>query len=472
MDAGSVTTGGGNGNTTGGGNGNTGGGNGNTGGGNGNTTGGGNGNTGGGNGNTGGGNGNTGGGNGNTTGGGNGNTTGGGNGNATGGGNGNTTGGGNGNTTGGGNGNTTGGGNGNTTGGGTGNTGGGTGNTGGGTGNTGGGTGNTGGGTGSSGGGTGNTAGAWLRTQSNRILNPDGTNWHAAGANLHDTRSCDACTFSTPSVAEVNRRMDLLVDDWGANFIRLDLESYSASGGRTNWESFVTNAGYLADIKAIVAHAMTKPGLYVMLSLWIDPTFTSIGWPTANTSDAWRLLAAEFRNEPRVLFGLVNEPESNFNGAQDAQVWSAMNAAVQAIRDVEGTGPKHLVAVQGTREWSRVLDYYVTHPITAGGGANVIYETHVYDPPSQFAALFEIPSQTLPVIIGEFGPASGYMTQADAVSLMQRARAAEVPHLAWTFHQRCPPNLIEETAPGCGVNMALRPTAWGTAFKTQLAVPW
>lgn len=402
--------------------------------------GGGNGNTGGGSNTSGGGNGNTGGGNGNTTGGGGGNT-GGGTGN-TGGGSGNTTGGGTGNT-GGGSGNTTGGGTGNTTGGGSGNT--------------------TGGGTGTTG---------WLRTQGNRIQNPDGTNWHAAGANLHDTRSCDACTFSTPSVAEVNRRMDMLVDDWGANFIRLDLESYSASGGRTNWQSFVTNPAYLADIKAIVAHAMTKPGLYVMLSLWIDPTFTSIGWPTASTTDAWRLLAAEFRNEPRVLFGLVNEPESNFNGAQDAQVWAAMNSTVQAIRDVEGTGPKHLVAVQGTREWSRVLDYYVTHPITAGGGVNVIYETHVYDPPSQFPALFENPSQTLPVIIGEFGPASGYMTQADCVTLMQRARAAEVPHLAWTFHQRCPPNLIEETAPGCGVNMALRPTAWGTAFKTQLAVPW
>ena len=119
-----------------------------------------------------------------------------------------------------------------------------------------------------------------------------------------------------------------------------------------------------------------------------------------------------------------------------------------------------------------MLDYYVTNPITAGGGVNVIYETHVYDPPSEFAALFEAPAATLPVIIGEFGPASGFMTIAHSTELMQRARAAEVPHLAWTFHQRCPPNLIEETAPGCGINMPLRPTTWGTAFKNGLAVPW
>ncbi len=338
-------------------------------------------------------------------------------------------------------------------------------------------TGGTGGGTASTGGGAGGGGGnsstdEWLRTQGNRILLPSGARWHGRGANLHDTRSCDACTFSVPNVGEVNRRMDMLVDQWNANFIRLDLESYSGGTGRVQWESFTSNPAYLADIKAIVAHALTKPGVYVMLSLWIDPTFTSLGWPTASTTAAWRVLAAAFKDEPRVLFGLVNEPQSNFNGAQDAQVWNAMNTTVQAIRDVEGAGPKHLISVQGTRSWSRVLDYYITHPITAGGGANVVYETHIYDHASEFAALFETPARTLPVIIGEFGPASGFMTEGDCTALMTRARTAEVPHLAWTFHQRCPPNLIEETASGCGVGMELRPTSWGTLFKNQLAVPW
>ena len=314
--------------------------------------------------------------------------------------------------------------------------------------------------------------GAWLRTQGNRIKLPSGANWHGRGANLHDTRSCSACAGSPSSVAEVNRRMDLLVDDWKANFIRLDLESYEATAGQVNWASVLSDPSYLADIRQIVAHAMTKPGLYVMLSLWIDPSINTQGWPTTSTANTWRVLAAAFKDEPRVLFGLINEPQSNFNGAQDSQVWAAMNSTAQAIRDVEGTGPKHLIAVQGTQGWARVLDYYVTHPITAGGGVNIVYETHVYDPPSEYSSLFEQPSQTLPVIIGEFGPASGYMTEANCTEMMTRARSAEVPHLAWTFHQRCPPNLIQETAPGCGINMPLRPTSWGTLFKNALAVPW
>lgn len=333
-----------------------------------------------------------------------------------------------------------------------------------------------GGGGGASGGGTGGSGGgapsAWLRTEGNRILTPDGTRWHGRGANLADTRGCNACAYQTADVNEVKRRLDVLVDEWKANFIRLDLESYAMAEGRVTWQSFVTDAAYRADLKAIVAHAVSKPGVYVMLSLWVDPSISVEGWPTAQTADAWRVLAAEFKDEPRVLFGLVNEPESNFTGADDATVWAAMNSTVQAIRDVEGTGPKHLVAVQGTRAWARELQYYVTHPITAGGGANVIYETHVYDPPSEFAALFETPAQTLPVVIGEFGPATGFMTEADCTALITRARAAEVPHLAWTFHQRCPPNLIEETAGGCGIGMPLRPTSWGTLLKNALAQPW
>jgi hypothetical protein len=56
-----------------------------------------------------------------------------------------------------------------------------------------------------------------------------------------------------------------------------------------------------------------------------------------------------------------------------------MNSAVAAIRQKEeqlGYHP-HIVTVQGTRAWGRVLDHYTANPITAGGGANVVYETHV-----------------------------------------------------------------------------------------------
>lgn len=90
-----------------------------------------------------------------------------------------------------------------------------------------------------------------------------------------------------------------------------------------------------------------------------------------------------------------------------------------------------------------------------------------------FAARFEMPSETLPVIIGEFGPASGSMTLDDTAAPMASAEAHGVPYLAWTFHMRCPPNLlVDDSAGGCGVGMTLEPTAWGTQLKERLAMPW
>lgn len=311
-------------------------------------------------------------------------------------------------------------------------------------------------------------ASQWLRTQGNHILLGN-ANWHGRGANLHDPRSCGACA-GAPNAQEVNRRMDELVG-WGANFIRLVLESQSVQ------EMVTQNPTYLSQIQQIVAHAAAKPGVYVMLSLWVDPTFTALGWPSnPGTLAEWKTLATTFAKEPRVLFGLVNEPQSNYDHSLDGQVWTAMNDVVSAIRtaEVAAGGQSHVVAVQGTGGWARFLDYYVQHPITAGGGANVAYEVHVYDPASTFAARFQNPSKTLPVIIGEFGPAQGYMTLSDCQSLMASAEQLEIPHLAWTFHMRCPPNLlVDNSGGGCGVNMQLTPTQdWGVPFKARLSQAW
>jgi len=305
-------------------------------------------------------------------------------------------------------------------------------------------------------------AAAWLFTSGNRLYR-GATVFRGRGANLHDTRSCNACAYAAPNVAEINRRADELVDRWKANFIRLDLESSPSADNRVQWQGVLDDPSYQADIQNIVSHVASK-GAYVLLSLWIEPTTTVNELPTDATFAVWRKLADLFKNEPRVLFGITNEPRND----PDDTVWAAMNDAAAAIREVEAQSgtPQHIIAVQGTQQWGRRLDYYLTHPITAAGGTNIVYETHVYDPASEFNGLFEVPGQTLPVIIGEFG-------EQDADALMQRAEAAEIPYLAWSFHGRCPPNLlVDNSGGGCGVGMDLVPTAFGQKLKTRLATPW
>lgn len=235
--------------------------------------------------------------------------------------------------------------------------------------------------------------GGWLSTSGNQILGPDGAVWVGRGANLHDTRSCGLTTDAgepladnPEGLAEVKRRIDSLTE-WKANFLRLALESRRAQN------TYLNDANYRALVKEIVDYIGTKPGVYVLVSLWIEPSFDPKGAPTAATNAVLEQLAKDFYNYDYVMFGVSNEREENFDGAQDAEVWAKMNAAVAAIRNAESAlGPnRHLIAVQGTRDWARVLDYYVTHPITAGGGANVIYETHIYNAPGEYDALFVNP---------------------------------------------------------------------------------
>lgn len=317
----------------------------------------------------------------------------------------------------------------------------------------------------------------WLRVEGNRILLPDGTRFHGRGANVHDTRSCDACAWEPPHVEEVTRRIDALVDDWHATFVRLLLESYPDAGagaGRKHYRGVLEDEDYFRDVMRVIGHIGKKRGVYVLVSLWHDPTFSPLGWPTERTQRVWKKLAAALRDMPFVLFGLVNEPQGNQDGRRDAEVWRAMNDTVLAIRSVERPEHPHVITVQGTREWGRVLEYYVDHPITANGGVNVAYETHVYDDAGRFDALVTRPARVLPVIIGELGIVSreAKMTERDCTTLMDLAEKLEVPWLAYTFHINCPPNLLVTHENTCGVGVPLEPSAWGRVVKDRLSRPF
>ncbi len=311
----------------------------------------------------------------------------------------------------------------------------------------------------------------WLYTSGNHIYKSDGTVFMGRGANLQDSRGCNACAYNEPNVDEVKRRIDVLVDTWKADFIRLTLESYEEANYRNHFQGVLDDEEYLTDIIEIIDYIGTKPGVYVLLSLWVDPSFDNMGWPTADTITVWEKIAETFYDKPYVMFGLVNEPEYNFDGGYDDDVWQAMNSAVAAIRSTENSlnGKHHIITVQGTGGWSRFIEYYVGHPITAGNGENIAYETHVYNPQSDFESLFINPSSSIPVIIGEFGPTT-YMNEDDCQALMNSAENLSVPYLAWTFHQRCAPNLIMDYSNnGCGVDMDIVPTEWGELLKNQLA---
>jgi hypothetical protein len=316
----------------------------------------------------------------------------------------------------------------------------------------------------------------WLYTEGNRIFKPGRTPWMARGVNIHDTRSCNACSWTAPNVNEVLRRIDEAVNIWGAKLLRLNLESYIAGNGRVQWQGISQDPSYLADIERIVHYVGSQyTGVYLMLVPWEEPSMTENGWPSDDTRRILSRLVDSFYDAPQVIFAVSHEPKQNIDGSLDAQCWNEMNQAVTSIRDQERQlGPyRHLVAVQGCRSQARDVSYYIDHPIVAGNGENILYEAHIYQSAVDFNRTLGNAMMALPMIIGSFGPNSNpsdLMTIEDAQALIQLLEQNQVPWTAWSFHMRCRSTtlLVDQTEGGCGLNMPLIPTAWGQIIQGVL----
>ena len=317
----------------------------------------------------------------------------------------------------------------------------------------------------------------WLYTSGPSIYQTGAVLWVGRGVNLHDTRSCDACTWIQPNVNEAMRRIDEVVDLWGANLLRLNLESYPVASGRIQHRPLLEDRAYLADIERIVHHIGQKRGAYVIINLWREPSLSDEGYPTTQTHAILRELVQRFYDAPQVIFSVSPGVRQNDDGMQDSVAWQAMNDAVAVIRTEEETlsGYRHLIAVPGLRNQGNNLSYYIDHPITSSNGANIIYDTQIFDARTSFDRLLVNPAQTLPVIISAFGPSEvpqRMMTQPDAMALIQEAERLNVSWTAWTFHMRCMSSgmLVDQSNNGCGINMPLQPTEWGLSIQGQLSL--
>ena len=101
--------------------------------------------------------------------------------------------------------------------------------------------------------------------------------------------------------------------------------------------------------------------------------------PVTAFTDFWSRLAAHYRNNDRVIFGLMNEPNT-----MSTELWiSDANAAITAIR---ATGATNLILVPGN-DWSGAADWgknwYGTPNAIAmlsikDSGNNYAYEVHQY----------------------------------------------------------------------------------------------
>lgn len=143
------------------------------------------------------------------------------------------------------------------------------------------------------------------------------------------------------------------------------------------------DATELARLRAFV-DAVTATGVTVLLdphnyARWHGNLIGSAAVTNSRFADFWSRLAAQFKANPRVAFGLMNEPHT-----MPTEQWlAAANAAIAAIR---AAGANNLVTVPGNawtgaHSWSQ--NWYGTPNATVmkgivDPGSHMLFEVHQY----------------------------------------------------------------------------------------------
>jgi endoglucanase len=140
------------------------------------------------------------------------------------------------------------------------------------------------------------------------------------------------------------------------------------------------SAAELARMDDVVDYAASK-GIMVVLDVHnygsaYGALIGSSGLPNSSFADFWGKLAAHFKNDPNVMFGLMNEPHQ-----QSASQWiQSVNAAIDAIRDA---GATQKILVPGTY-WDGAWTWVSSDNDTVIGNGvvdplnNYAFEVHQY----------------------------------------------------------------------------------------------
>jgi len=285
-----------------------------------------------------------------------------------------------------------------------------------------------------------------LLTSGNRILRSD-TNQQVLlrGVNRSGLEYNAAAGVTEEEVREI-------VVGWGANILRLPFNQ--------NWA--LHSEDYLAAIDQVISWA-AQWGAYTILDLqWLD-TDTIYGYtpgpngeqvanhvppaPDDNTIVLWNKLATRYRDEPAVLFDLLNEPHD----PTTADGWSAW--AARLVQEIRGSGAPGLILVGGV-DWAFDLrDVEVDGP-------NIVYSTHIYanrktsDWPKALSRIADVP-----VFIGEWGGADDQLAFGRKLAALMRDQRLGWTAWSWVDY----PHLVQPPGPSNYL-----PTAFGQLVKDEL----
>jgi endoglucanase len=325
-----------------------------------------------------------------------------------------------------------------------------------------------------------------LRTVGHQIINSGGKPVILAGVN------CASLEWSSDGQGHILQSVQTAIRDWHVNVIRLPLSQDRWFGkGPEQKDGGIKYRGL---VRGVVDTCATQK-CYIILDLhWSNcgQWGANIGqhsMPDTNSIAFWQDVATRYKNHPSVIFDLYNEPHDVswdvwLNGGvitdrpnrRNTNAITYEAVGMQPLLDaIRSTGARNVVLVGGldwAYDFSGILD---GHELKDPRGNGVVYANHAYNNKGDSAAVWiekmERASQTLPILIGEFGGSGGPSRrtwgrrQPDPsgddwlLHMMQGIVDHGWSYTAWDFHPSAGPTLISgwsyEPTPDFGVYVKL-----------------
>ncbi len=287
----------------------------------------------------------------------------------------------------------------------------------------------------------------WLRTQGNKIINEAGQAVMLRGVNIENRewnwssgRSADEnISYERRAVPKATGSPS--VDGWGANVILIAIASGPINRNETN---------YLEAIDKIVQLAKDNSAYTLVVYRYGEPNAHQARMPDQAAEDALSKLAARYRNEPAVLYGLQVEP--------DNVSWREIKPRLTTMIDaIHRQNDKALIAIPviSNTGWSNNLERALADPINR---PNLVWKVHLYDswPSIQSRVNFQkVLDAGYPMLIGEFGDHSGWQNMIDY------AEEKGISWIGWLFHEKGCPCMLSNAA-------SFTPNSYGQEIKTRL----
>jgi len=314
-----------------------------------------------------------------------------------------------------------------------------------------------------------------LKVVGNRLQNAEGKEVWLQGINVPSLEWNEAGE-------NVLKSAQVAIEEWGANCLRLPVQEASWFGKN--------GSAYKKRVNDVIVYAANR-GVYTVLDLHRYRA------PRVEHLDFWKDAATIYKNNPAVIFDLMNEPhgvsweiwrnggfveEKTKKADEDAFLSEeerlknkqgfesvGMQGLLEAVRS---TGARNVI-VAGGLDWaydlSGILKGYALEDTADGNG--IMYSTHVYPWKRGWQKSFLDAAELYPILVGEVGADAKKMDfmpheiQEDwdtwVPSMLGVIQKYKLNWTAWCFHPSASPRML--------LNWHYEPTPyWGKQAKEAL----